>query len=228
MNRRAILTTLGIMMLVAVAPVSAAPLVNGSFETGDLSGWTASDSALVAVIFGFEFPLGGGPGDPLVAWTPTDGAYFARLDAGEMVGVYTTLSQSFSATAGDVLTFDVYFDAGNIYDPNDPLLFPGNDDGYVNLIDTGASTTTSLYAQSVASVGNFGADGWTSISYTFLTSGAFQIEAGVRKVGDDALFSALGLDNVALQEANVVPEPATSMLFALGIGMATAARRRRG
>jgi VCBS repeat-containing protein len=68
-------------------------LVNGNFETGDLSGWTETGSNIQALFLG----LGGAFGN-----------YAAELPAGGAVGV-DTLSQNIATTPGQhyIVTFDV-------------------------------------------------------------------------------------------------------------------------
>jgi hypothetical protein len=164
--------------LFAAGSQSQAGFVNGGFETGNLTGWTATSNVSVVT----TTPHVGDSG----TWTPTEGNYFARLQAGLGAGVYTMLSQSFTANVGDTLKFDVYFDG------NDSGTF--NDDGYVLIRDP----SVVLYAKSVSPTIGFGFDGWTSISFTFLSANTYVLEAGVRNVGDNLLSSELGLDNVRL------------------------------
>lgn len=95
------------------APVAnAAPLINGGFETGDLTGWTASPGASGSVsVQSSVSALGNGPGDPGYPgggdWLPTQGSFFGYVVAGEE-NAYTLLSQVFGASLGDTLSFDVF------------------------------------------------------------------------------------------------------------------------
>jgi PEP-CTERM motif len=72
-------------VLGASRPASADLIVNGSFETGDFTGWTVNAGATGVVTAGF---------DGLV---PEDGTFFAALGN---VGGLGTLSQTFNTTAG--------------------------------------------------------------------------------------------------------------------------------
>jgi hypothetical protein len=122
------------------------------------------------------------------------------LFSGDFPGVYTTLSQTFSASAGNQLTFDTFFDAGD--------LLPYNDNGYVQIVNVSDESAVLLYAKSVADVGNFGGDGWRSLSYVIPLDGTYRLEAGVTEGLDFQHHSAVGLDNVAL-----VPEPSILALL---------------
>lgn len=82
-----------------------------------------------------------------------------------------------------------------------------------------------MYAQSVATVGNFDADGWTHISYTIPASATYYLQFGVEDVLDNKLFSAMGVDNVAT--ATVIPAPGAFVLGVFGISLVWRMRRRR-
>jgi hypothetical protein len=70
-----------------------ASILNGSFETGDLSGWMETGGVVVQ---------GSASGI-----APTDGVSLAFLHATE--GLNPTLKQSFTANAGDILKYDLAF-----------------------------------------------------------------------------------------------------------------------
>jgi Protein of unknown function (DUF642) len=79
-------------------------LTNGSFETGDFSGWTVSAGAT-------GVSLSGGPG----GYAPEDGNYYAYLGN---VGGLGTISQTFATTAGQEYTL-AYYLASNGTQPNE-------------------------------------------------------------------------------------------------------------
>lgn len=171
-----------------------AGIINGSFETGDLTGWTPNSPTLVTVATDYQSygPL----------FTPVDGSYFALLFAG-LGNVYTTLSQTFVVNAGDILTGSAFFQA------NDHL--PLDDDAYVRIVQNGHI----LFQSSVSDVGNFGNTPWTSFTYVFPSGGTYTLEAGVRNIGDAAFSSVIGLDDVRLFSQAEVPEPSHLALFVL-------------
>lgn len=198
---------------ILLATSARAQIINGGFETGDLTGWTPSSFRVFAVGGAANQGIPG-PGDPPSGWAPSQGATFGWLFSGEFPGVYTTLSQTFAAGAGNVLSFDVYFDAGDS--------LPYNDNGYVRLVNLDDSSSVTLYAKSVADVGNFGGDGWRSVSHVISADGTYLLEAGVTEGVDFQHHSAVGLDNVTL-----VPEPTSLALFLLGGLIVKTVRQRR-
>jgi len=188
-NRVIVVLLILIINLTTSLKQAQASIINGSFETGDLTGWTASPAGLVSVVSSYD------------TFTPVHGNFFALLEAGEE-GVYTTLSQTFSANAGDTILGWAFFQA-NDYMPYD-------DDAYVRIVQG----NLILFSSSVSAVGDYGFTPWTFFAYTFPSSGTFTIEAGVRNVEDNDLSSVLGLDYVRLVDA---PEPSSLAAFSLAV-----------
>jgi hypothetical protein len=196
-----------ILILVSVwASPTHAQILNGGFETGDLSFWTASGPGPVTVI-NSTAKLDGT--SEVGVWNPTGGSYFAYLLAsGE--GLYTLLSQTFAANGGDILSFDIFFDAGDY--------LPFNDDGYALLREVNTFAVYPLYAQSVASVGDYQSHGWFNVNFPIPVAGLYQLEAGVRNIGDSALASAVGLDRAGLNQHPdpLLPEAASVCIWGVG------------
>ena len=125
-HRTKILTYLLLVGSLSV-PVSraarAADISNGSFETGDLSGFSASGTGSVQVLSGQEFlPL-----------APTDGAYFALIgngpgDQGGAPDMATLTSDPFQVSSGSTLTLNYDFLTAEFTgaDPGQP----GNPDSF--------------------------------------------------------------------------------------------------
>jgi hypothetical protein len=216
--RRAVaLGALAIASLLVPTTTRADSITNGSFELG-LTGWSTSGGSVTTVSSHTLVNEGG-------TRTAVDGSVFARLEAGAGVGVYTMLSQAFQANAGDTLSLSAFFDAGDY--------LPYNDDAYVKVIDS--TTSYTLFTASVGTVGDYGSTPWTNINYTFVSTGTFQIEAGVRNVTDNGLNSFLGIDGVKTNtvvspEATAAPLPGIAvagMSLLGGLGAVKQARRRR-
>jgi hypothetical protein len=225
--RRPHLFAVALAILLASTPSNAAPITNGSFETGNFTGW----SLIPASGGGFGFvaniyiPLA----PPPSSFSPTHGSFLAYLGGGEN-GVYTTLGQIFDATAGDVLSFDVFFKAEDAD--------PANDDAFVNLFDASNNLIANLFTSNIVDVGDFGTTGWVNVKYTFASSGTFLLLFGVRNAGIGVGTSVLGIDNVRQTSSppppppvgDLIPEPGTLWLLGgtvLGV-VALARNRRRG
>ncbi len=189
----------GILLAGLSGTAAAAPIVNGSFETGDFSGWNVTTTTGTANVVTSS-----------AGFTATDGSYFADLSADSLV------AQNQSWGAGDTLTFDWNFNA-NDYTPY-------NDFSVLSITDSLGNILDNITLSDVATVGNYNATGWNTFTYAFAAAGAGTIGFGVYNVGDQALDSQLYLDNVSLV---AVTEPATIALFGLGLVGLGFARRRQ-
>lgn len=158
-------------------------LTNPGFESGNTSGWSGSGF----VTAGYQ------------GYTAPDGAYFAVV----LGGCHTnTLSQTFTATAGQTLTGWSFFKA------NDYL--PYNDSGTVSLSVSGVGSTTTVFASSIGQVGSFGGTPWQRWSYTAPADGQYTIAASSTNDRDCVGSSAVGLDLAADSIAPTVTASATS------------------
>ena len=210
-----------------------AGLTNGSFETGDLTGWTSvvPVNASISVVPSHTDPMTNVGGDgPIVygttSWAPTDGSAFALLKT-DGPGSVTQLYQSFYATAGAGLSFDYFWDSQD-YAPFDDtgtgMLLSG--------LGTGGPLVSTLFSHNIGSnpsgpgggtdPGDFYGTPWTSVSYTFATSGVYTLLITNMNGLDSNLDSYVGIDNV-----NVIPAPGAILLGSIGLGLVNWLRRRR-
>lgn len=181
---------------------TAGAIVNGSFETGDFSGWD-------------NFSFNGGSHNVSTnvdGFGATEGTHFANLSADSY------MEQTISWSAGAVLTFDWNFISQDALPYNDTSIFLLQDDAG-NILDI------ALLAD-VASVGDFFGFGnavasdWQTYSYHFESSGNGIIGFGVANDFDSFNDSQLLIDNVAL------PEPTHFSLFGLALAGLCLTRRQ--
>jgi hypothetical protein len=202
MNLKSALLGCAMAAGLAAGQASAAGLVNGGFETGDFTGWSASFNTAVTTNHD--------------GYLPTGGDFLGLLSGGNGQGVYATVSQSFTVTGTQTLSGDAAF-LGHDYLPYD-------DDGFVSVFDNSSGTT--LFSASIGTVGDFGSTPWTHFSTT-LGTGSYTVQAGVRNNLDNNFSSHLVIDSFSLT-GGAAPEPAAWAMMLVGFGgMGALIRRRR-
>jgi hypothetical protein len=190
--------------------LAASSLVNGNFETGDLTGWsvdtTASGGDASANGYGAWFC------SPAECWYPIflsaqEGSYFAQLTPGK-TSEDTVISLPFEASAGDRISGWVFIHSDDYYG-----ISYGDSTGQVVIKNESGETVATPFSR--GAFGPYyayqsGLIGWTNWHYDFtgLTgTGKFTIEARVRNLVDNPAPSAMGLDNVKISTASVDLSP---------------------
>ncbi len=208
-------------------------IVNGNFETGNLSGWSGLGSGHAA--------------DATIGVTPTEGTYQAYIettgnysaaatDVDAAMGVDdatvvalgagpptngTGMWQNITVAAGDTLSFDWNFLTDEL--DEDPIY---NDFGFFTISGSAfllASRGGSTYDMVSPPAGFDGQTGWATQSYTFSSAGTYTLGFAVYNVGDAGHNSVLLLDNISIP----VPEPSSIVLLATGFAAVMLGRRRR-
>lgn len=209
-----------------------AGFINGGFETGDFTGWSTIGSASIQTdAFGAGPPQGNyqaflsnGTG----AVSSANLESFLGLSAGSLDalgnGTTTTgsgLSQSITANAGDVVTFQWDFLT------NEDTPSTNNDFSFVSIKSLQTLADTN-YPNFISSNTSFLSEtGFQTFSYTIPTAGTYKVGVGVVNVGDTSVESGLLVDNFVLT-ASAVPEPGSLVLGGLGaLGVLTIYNRRR-
>ncbi|GAA5508449.1 PKD domain-containing protein [Novipirellula caenicola] len=155
-------------------------MTNPGFESG-FSGWATSvATGGNASVVSSHAEQGGGTG---TTYFPQQGSRFALLESGAE-GIYTRLSQTFSASSGEQIRGRAFFDTGDY--------LPYNDDGYLRILQN----NVVLFNANVATVGDRGQTPWTTWTYTVPSSGTYTLEAAVRNIQDSGVSSYLGLDTI--------------------------------
>jgi hypothetical protein len=184
--------------------VVAAAIINGDFETGDLTGWETRSAANNSLCHGLE------------SVQATAGNHYALLDAQAQTEwtydpyteqwtsvfgwAFASINQAVTVAVGDKVTFDYTCDTA--YDES--VMTVWRDTALLDTVPLSYSET------------------WTSGSYTFKDAGSLYIEFSTALSGGSAL---VGIDNVKLAS---VPEPGALVLLAIGATICgTFARFRR-
>lgn len=163
------------------------PLINPSFET-DFTGWTLVVPTGGSAVTTTSYSTTTGPA---VTYTPIQGSFFALLatDSGSAASNYITVSQSFSASTGDIIS------GWSFFDTDDYLPF---DDNAQVLIISGSSTIATPFSASVSTVGDFGNTPWTFWQYTFTAPGVYTVQARIANALDSGVSSQIGIDALQL------------------------------
>jgi hypothetical protein len=223
MREHRIVALLTIMCALAAVEAHANLITNGSFEntnntfSGDankveilasgssaIPGWTTTNGVSTAWLQ---------TGNPY-AIPPADGQFLLDLTGYSDFGTYGGVTQSFATTAGTeyVVTFDLGYggDSGFFGGPVRVNVTAGSSSG---TFTSGSGTPNPAV--------------WNLETFNFVaTSSLTQLSiTGLSTAGGEYI----GLDNVDVEAATVgaVPEPGTSALLLIGIGLLGCVARRR-
>lgn len=216
-------------MAVLIATVSAyccatsarADFINGGFEDGTLSGWSAAGAGplfgpgSVGAELVHDTLLVGTQGPFAPFWTPTTGGgtRFASLWSSNFVFGSSFLSQSFTGAAGQVLSFDYFFDTS---------LSPFGPDVALGTLSGAASATLFEHNTPATLLAPDENIDWRHVEYTLPVSGVYTLSfAAIDGFGPGGIESLLGIDNVSL-----VPAPGAALLAAMGFGLVGWTKRR--
>jgi fibronectin-binding autotransporter adhesin len=217
-----------------------ADIINGTFETGDLSGWTIANSSNAFVTGphtvlppAFILPAGGVTTNPDAGnfqsvirpgvfgqqfIEPELGLIFQSFGSVGSVGTIGAIYQDVNVLAGDRLSFRWSFtiaEQDNNY----------NDRGFFTVV---GANTNSVFELANAGVGFVGvgqnpivaSTGYQLRTYDFNTAGTYRLGFGSLNAIDGEKSPALYLDNVSIAgNINPVPAPAGIYLVLAGLGM---------
>ncbi len=207
-------------------------LNNGGFETGNFLDWrTIGNTTIETATFGtsptegiFQALLSTGgatvPDSSVEAFLGLDLGSLDTL-SGQDLTSGSAIQQTFTANAGDLLTFDWNF----LTNESTPTFF--NDSAFVSIssLSTLADTTFPTFLSSLTPFSE--ETGFQAFSFAVPSSGTYTLGIGVLDAVDTVVDSGLLIDNVALSRVSV-PEP-TSMfsLMSLGVlGMGVTLKRK--
>ena len=201
MRRFATISAIFLGMSLSAGGASAVSFTNGSFETGDLTGWTSNTGDGLNP-FGTTYGAG------------MDGTYWHWL-AGYETNIAT--SQTLSGLSVGT-TYAVTFIMASEYVNSDQLRVSVNG-------GPGTIFTAPPYIPGGGPNGGFW-DVWVSQEFDFkaaTTTATIQFDSnGLNAAGFD-----VGLDNVSIAAISSVPEPSTWAVMLVGLGGLGAAMRAR-
>ena len=234
---RLVLSIIAVCLVPFVA--AAAPITpnNAGFETGNLTGWTATGTVSVGGTTVIPANLNNwviSPSGSFMAILQSQSISISQLEIffglpggtiGGAIGSATVgsgIKQDITGNAGDTVTMYWAFAATDYT--------PYNDTGFA----VGGSTVTPLACITGGCTnvtGSYGAAGWFSHTFTLPSDGTHTLGFGVVNTGDSGVDSYFFLDNAPGQLFNssgVIPEPATIVLLGAGLlGLGVLHRRRR-
>ncbi len=247
MVRHLSLSLLAVGIVAAFALPASAQIINGGFETGDLTGWmTASHTdgfqdkssthQYSTIATGFSTGTSASHSNEVLSSLgsdvfPTEGFYFASL-SNQFDITATKITQSFVVpTAASKLTFDSRFLSNegvtSPYDFGGVALLNGST--VVAQFNFDNSGDADLHSTETPAGGFQDSTPWTSHTFdiTGLDGNTLTLAAYVSNVADTKVESRLLLDNVHFGGA-ATPEPGTfALLIAGGLSCGGLLLRRR-
>jgi hypothetical protein len=187
--------------------LAASSVVNGNFETGDLTGWSVDttnggDASAVDRYVYADNPVCEYDCSRIIP--PHEGSYFALLTSAGQPPQLTSISQPFEASNGDKVSGWAFFHTyRTFYDLSQGA---GDETAQVVITNDSGTTVATPFEDRVSWQGNGGTSGWQYWEHTFsgLTgTGQFRIEARLRIpgpyycwLGFETGCSVMGLDDV--------------------------------
>lgn len=227
---------LGIGMTLLAAPgILRAGLVNGSFESWDILGWTVQNDVGLRATEPFSRPAG--VARTVSSWgeawgfdpalTAADGYRFLSLNTrvnANFIGNETynlIVSQSFSLNLADTVSGRSFFFNGD----SEPL-----DSAWVRILDNDQNLVATLWSETSGSPETTltpasSAPGWTPWQWTALAAGNYTLQLGMTTSGADNSASFGCFDGI-LVTAQPIPEPSTLVLGLVGGLMLVGLRNR--
>ena len=223
---------LAAVLVLGLAGRADASLINGGFETGDFTGWsTLGVTSIQTNAFGsgptegqYQALLQSGdsfsvPGAATLAQIDTflglSAGALDNLVSGHRVVSGSAIQQSFTATAGQVLSFQFNFLTNEGTGANADPGF--NDFGFVSVNNAPSKLADTFSSFSASSTIYPVETGFQTVSFTIPTTGTYTLGIGVVNVGDTFNDSGLLVDNATL--GAVVPEP-SSLITACVVALA--------
>lgn len=214
---RGVCVSVAALVSLGIAGSALGGILNGGFETGDLTDWSAVGASQAVTDEFVRDPLGGAAFVPagdfwLPFAQPGDTDYFASVWSTDGVATWSEISQSFAGVAGETLRFRYFMDFGE----DDS----GFSDRLYGFLDHPTLGTASFFDVTRSDEENYD---WFLVTYVLPETGFYTLRFGAID-GTDSFESVLGIDNVGLDVT--IPLPTAGALGGLGL-IAIGSRRRR-
>jgi hypothetical protein len=190
--KKKIIALIALLLVLGLSGAASAGLINGGFETGDLTGWSGSAS----VVSSAQTYDGTNYG-------PVEGNYFAVVTAGA-ANTFINISQAVALNVGDVLEGHALFDGRDYI----------NDYGAVRIYDSLSNLVATPWYRDISQVGNYGHTNWEEWSWTATAADTYTLALGVANYGDSILSSRAFFD---ANEVQAVPIPGAVWLLGSGL-----------
>lgn len=216
---KVISSVLGIAVVLCGSTATAS-MLNGGFETGDLTGWTYTGATQATTDEYSRDPWVPQPVPATGFWDPAGGNYFASLWSTDYTTFASTLTQTFTVNPGPGLAveFDYFYDFGD-------LALPGwEDPARIYVVDGLGNSIFDMTINDPGAGTGLGDDeniDWTAVSVALPSAGTYTLGFEISDPSF-AFESILGVDNV-----QVVPVPGAFLLGAIGLGFTNWRLRRR-
>ena len=209
MNR---VKTLAVAVALAFgASAAQAGVINGGFETGDLTGWStslAAGSAAVVTSNTTSYVAS-------ATYLPAVGSYFLAMQTGA-ASFWQTSYQAVALAAGETLSGFAAFDWGDY--------MPYADGVKVEILNSGGGVVATPFYMDGSLVGSSGYNGpWTSWSWTAASAGTYTLAYAARNTLDGGGPN----QTYGYFDATTVPEPGTLAFLGFGLAGLGFLRRRK-
>jgi hypothetical protein len=185
-------------LFLASSSVAQAGLINAGFETGNLTGWTASNPSDAAVVTSHG-------GDSGTTYLPPEGSRFLQLLGSDY---NSSVSQEVSLLADDVLSGWAAFDWRD---------YPSYYDwASVSILDVSGAVIATPWSESGSGQVSYWDGPWTQWSWTASSAGDYTLVYAAGNTSDTA-GSPYALFDAQQVGGPVVPEPASLLLLGSGL-----------